>query len=152
MKPSEKSIFYSVSKPPPIPNKKKKSINKNSEDKENIDQLNMMEETQDIDNTVASIHLNESDLKELDDEFTFDEGDDEVEEGDDVGMEHRINKNNERKKSISNEIIHNDKTSIKLSEAYMKFNISYKNKSSSDLLVSTIQNLKFYVIKFELFY
>ena len=112
----------------------------------------MMEETQDIDNTVASIHLNESDLKELDDEFTFDEGDDEVEEGDDVGMEHRINKNNERKKSISNEIIHNDKNSLKLSEAYKKFNISYKNKSSSDLLVSTIQNLKFYVIKFELFY
>jgi len=66
-------------KPPPIPNKQRKSAsNAKAEATENIE-LNMLEETQDMENTVASIRLNESDLKELEDEFSFDEGEDDDE-------------------------------------------------------------------------
>ena len=62
-------------KPPQIPNKKKKPIN--CEIINPAIDLNNLEDTQNLEVTVESIHFNDSDLKELEDEFTFDEDDEE---------------------------------------------------------------------------
>ena len=95
----------------------------------------MHDESEDLENTVASIHLNESDLKELDDEFTFDEGDEEGENpcGDGSSGSSGVERNGERKKSLG-----------KNSTLVKRFDMLQSNNcSGDDLLVSGIflQNL-----------
>lgn len=91
-------------KPPPIPNKKKKSINCEIINP-SID-MNNLEDTQNLEATVESIHFNDSDLKELEDEFTFDEEDDEECDGKNE-EECTTPKNNARTETTLGKLIEN---------------------------------------------
>ena len=114
-------------KPPPIPNKQRKSASSARVASTDNIELNMFEETQDMENTVASIHLNESDLKELEDEFSFDEGDDD-DENDANATHNQANGSGSRKKSFGT-----NNTLVK------RFDILQTNNASSDdLLVSLL--------------
>ena len=62
-------------KPPPIPNKSGKRATQQVGK-----ELTLLDDTQNLEATVESIHLNESDLKDLEDEFTFEEEEEEEEE------------------------------------------------------------------------
>ena len=63
-------------KPPPIPNKSGKRPTQQVAGKD----LTLLDDTQNLEATVESIHLNESDLKDLEDEFTFEEEEEEEDE------------------------------------------------------------------------
>lgn len=80
---NSKSIKETVKEKPPIPNKKKRAKNEDLLNP-NID-FNNLEDTQNLEASVVSIKLNESDLKELEDEFTFDEDDED--DNDEDGIE-----------------------------------------------------------------
>ncbi len=117
-----KSAHNVKEKPPPIPNKQRKTVNNAQVAlKDNID-VNMFEETQDMENTVASIHLNESDLKELEDEFSFDEAEDDDEN--DANVTNKTNGSGNRKKSLGT-----NNTLVK------RFDLLQTNNASGDNLL-----------------
>lgn len=105
-----------------------------------LGQPNMLEQTQDLEATVASIHLNESDLKELDDEFTFDEGDEEAEESEGSHQEkvENLKKSDNFPESINE--------SVNTSNGLVKRFDLIGNNTSSDLVRKIYRN--FLIMRF----
>ncbi len=77
---SNSDKFNKIKEKPPIPSTKKKSISDSLKQTELNDLYGEQQNGDPAEETVVSIRLNESDLKELEDEFTFDEDDDDDEE------------------------------------------------------------------------
>lgn len=78
---------WPVQSKPPIPAKKKMAVTAGHGQLPNMENL---EDTQNLEvSVVESIKLNESDLKELEDEFTFDEGSDDEEDEENASKEHQ---------------------------------------------------------------
>lgn len=86
---------WPVQSKPPIPAKKKMAVTVGHGQLPNMDNLN---DTQNLEvSVVESIKLNESDLKDLEDEFTFDEGSDDEEDEENANKENQLFKRKSNK-------------------------------------------------------